>query len=131
MWQEADESITSRETAAMCVCLRVQHRHTRKTSDALTPCAITHRTVRLWDIDTCDKKQTTVIKTKNQRGQKATPHSACFSPSGNIIAGCNDGCLKLYDGKAVAKGSTQRAHAEAKGAHMVRMRILFDGVVTI
>jgi WD40 repeat protein len=29
-------------------------------------------TVRLWDINSCDKKQVTVIKTKNAKGQKVT-----------------------------------------------------------
>jgi WD40 repeat protein len=76
-------------------------------------------TVRLWDINTCAKKQVTVIKTKNARGQKCNPTAACYSPKGDILAACDDGTIKVYDGRAVAKGSTQRAHSEAKTAHAV------------
>ena len=35
---------------------------------------------------------------------------------GDIVVVCDDGAIKVYDGKAVAKGSTQRAHNEAKNA---------------
>jgi len=74
-------------------------------------------TVRLWDINTCDRKQVTVIKTKDARGQKAPPTAICYTTKGDIVAACLDGAIKVYDGRAVAKGSTQRAHNEAKTAH--------------
>eukprot|EP00802_Teleaulax_amphioxeia_P011950 Tamp_11988.p1 GENE.Tamp_11988~~Tamp_11988.p1 ORF type:complete len:524 (+),score=119.84 Tamp_11988:179-1750(+) len=74
-------------------------------------------TVRLWDINSCDKKQVTVIKTKNAKGQKATPTAVCYTSKSDIVAACDDGAIKIYDGRAVAKGSTQRAHNEAKTAH--------------
>jgi len=74
-------------------------------------------TVRLWDVTMCDKKQVTVLKAKNTRGQKAIPHAAAYRPNGDVIAACDDGTIKLWDSKAVARGSTQRAHAEAVGAH--------------
>ena len=74
-------------------------------------------TVRLWDVNTADKQQVTVIKTKNAKGQRTTPTAACYAPNGDIIAACDDGTIKLFDGKAVARGSTQRAHGEAKTAH--------------
>jgi WD40 repeat protein len=74
-------------------------------------------TVRLWDVNECTKKQVTVIKTKNAKGQKATPSAVCYTCKGDIVAACDDGTIKIYDGRAVAKGSTQRAHNEAKTAH--------------
>jgi WD40 repeat protein len=80
-------------------------------------------TVRLWDLETCNKKQLTVIKCKNLRGQKATPYSACYAPNGDIVAGCDDGTIKIWDAKAVARGSTQKAHNEAKEAHQVGQEI--------
>ena len=76
-------------------------------------------TVRLWDINTCTKKQVTVIKTKDARGQKTVPSAACYSPKGDLVVACNDGAIKVYDGRAVSKGNTQRAHNEAKNAHTV------------
>ncbi|KAJ1490376.1 WD40-repeat-containing domain protein [Baffinella frigidus] len=108
-------------------------------------------TVRLWDVNTADKQQVTVIKCKNAKGQRATPTAAsyapngdilaacddgtikcknakgqratptaaCYAPNGDILAACDDGTIKLYDGRAVAKGSTQRAHQEQKTAHQV------------
>jgi len=60
-------------------------------------------TVRLWDVNTADKQQVTVIKTKNAKGQRTTPTAACYAPNGDIIAACDDGTLKLFDGKAVAR----------------------------
>jgi WD40 repeat protein len=73
-------------------------------------------TVRLWDVNECTKKQVTVIKTKNE-GQKATPSAVCYTCKGDIVAACDDGTIKIYNGRAVAKVSTQRAHNELKTAH--------------
>ena len=52
-------------------------------------------TVRLWDVTTCDKKQVTVLKGKNTKGQKAIPHAATYRPNGDIIAACDDGTIKV------------------------------------
>ena len=51
-------------------------------------------TVRLWDVTMCDKKQVTVLKAKNTRGQKTIPHAATYRPNGDVIAACDDGTIK-------------------------------------
>jgi hypothetical protein len=42
--------------------------------------------------------QVTVIKTKNAKGQKATPTAVSYTCKGDIVAACDDGTIKIYDG---------------------------------
>mmetsp|Transcript_46958 Transcript_46958/g.110589 ORF Transcript_46958/g.110589 Transcript_46958/m.110589 type:complete len:703 (+) Transcript_46958:92-2200(+) len=84
---------------------------------ALCMTASIDATVRVWDINTANKKHLQCIKTKNQKGQRCVPTAITYTPSGDIVAACDDGSIKLFDGRAVAKGIS-RPQAEAKTAHM-------------
>ncbi len=72
-------------------------------------------TVRLWDVTTCDKKQVTVLKAKNTRGQKAIPHAATFRPNGDVIAACDDGTIKA-SARAVVVVAPDGRDADGCGA---------------
>ncbi|KAJ8905465.1 hypothetical protein NDN08_001972 [Rhodosorus marinus] len=55
-------------------------------------------TIRIWDALTESKKHKKIIKLKNRRGKKVSPTAIAYSPDGRtILAGCDDGGLRLYD----------------------------------
>eukprot|EP01027_Heterolobosea_sp_BB2_P016737 GEZU01023785.1.p1 GENE.GEZU01023785.1~~GEZU01023785.1.p1 ORF type:complete len:461 (+),score=97.33 GEZU01023785.1:441-1823(+) len=71
-------------------------------------------TVRIWDVNTCDKKQKTVIKAKSARGTKTSITASAYNPDATLIgAACADGSIQIWK----ESGPYIRPHIHINDAH--------------
>jgi len=87
-------------------------------------------TCRIWNVESCAKSQTHVIKPRQRGGLKTHPSACSYSRDGNLVAAaCTDGSLQMWDHRKNYVNTCMLVRdAHQKGTETSSVVFSYDGV---